>query len=86
MPLRSALYSGNLNNNEDHNDDDIRWRFIGDALFLTTPHDEFMRVMQEMIRKEVRNYMSGGGGGGGEGFRNGGVPAVVKRIGISKID
>ncbi|GKE20845.1 transcription factor MYB44-like protein [Tanacetum coccineum] len=54
---------------------------------VATPFsDEFMRVMQEMIRKEVRNYMSGGGGGGGEGFRNGGVPAVVKRIGISKID
>lgn len=64
---------------------------------------EFLAVMQEMIRKEVRNYMTGvelhnnqqrsseGGGmcmkqaanGGGEGFRN---AAVVKRIGISKID
>ncbi|KAJ9564117.1 hypothetical protein OSB04_000083 [Centaurea solstitialis] len=71
---------------------------------------EFLSVMQEMIRKEVRNYMtsttvetqhkppqhhrSGDGGGGGmcmkqaatgvgEGFRN---DAVVKRIGISKID
>ncbi|XP_071692178.1 transcription factor MYB44-like [Rutidosis leptorrhynchoides] len=59
--------------------------------------EEFLSVMQEMIRKEVRNYMSGveqpldGGGmcmkqavnGGGEGFRN---APVVKRIGISKID
>ncbi|KAK9053264.1 hypothetical protein SSX86_029897 [Deinandra increscens subsp. villosa] len=64
---------------------------------------EFLSVMQEMIRKEVRNYMTGveqhnhqqrsgdGGGmcmkqaagGGSEGFRN---AAVVKRIGISKID
>lgn len=64
---------------------------------------EFLSVMQEMIRKEVRNYMtsveqhipqqrSGDGGGMcmkqaasgvGEGFRN---EAVVKRIGISKID
>ncbi|KAI3699550.1 hypothetical protein L2E82_43945 [Cichorium intybus] len=64
---------------------------------------EFLSVMQEMIRTEVRNYMTGveqhthqqrsgeGGGmcmkqaanGGGDGFRN---PAVVKRIGISKID
>jgi len=68
---------------------------------------EFLAVMQEMIRKEVRNYMTGveehnqhqqqqrsgeGGGmcmkqaanGGVEGFRN--AAAVVKRIGISKID
>ncbi|XP_071701935.1 transcription factor MYB73-like [Rutidosis leptorrhynchoides] len=59
--------------------------------------EEFMSVMQEMIRKEVRNYMSGveqphdGGGmcmqqavnSGGQGFRN---APVVKRIGISKID
>ncbi|KVI02715.1 transcription factor MYB44-like [Cynara cardunculus var. scolymus] len=64
---------------------------------------EFLSVMQEMIRTEVRNYMttveqhnpqqrSGDGGGMcmkqaasgvGEGFRN---KAVVKRIGISKID
>lgn len=64
---------------------------------------EFLSVMQEMIRTEVRNYMTGveqnnhhqrsgeGGGmcmkqaanGGGDGFRN---AAVVKRIGISKID
>ncbi|KAI3713028.1 hypothetical protein L1987_71598 [Smallanthus sonchifolius] len=66
--------------------------------------EEFLSVMQDMIRKEVRNYMTGveqhnrqqrtageGGGmcmkqatsGGSEGFRN---AAVVKRIGISKID
>ncbi|KAL8200556.1 hypothetical protein R6Q57_011895 [Mikania cordata] len=64
---------------------------------------EFLSVMQEMIRTEVRNYMTGverhnhqqrpgeGGGmcmkqaatGGSDGFRN---AAVVKRIGISKID
>jgi len=58
---------------------------------------EFMAVMQEMIRREVRNYMIesvsgggviGGGGGGGvmcyqEGFRNMGM---VNRIGVSKIE
>ncbi|WCJ31275.1 myb domain protein 73 [Euphorbia peplus] len=59
---------------------------------------EFMAVMQDMIRREVRDYMmeqggygSGGGGGGigmcfqaagGEGFRNVGK----KRVGISKIE
>lgn len=52
---------------------------------------EFLAVMQEMIRKEVRNYMSGmciqemsnnNKNNSVEGFRN----AVVKRIGISKID
>nr|AZZ09361.1 MYB44 transcription factor protein [Hevea brasiliensis] len=58
---------------------------------------EFMAVMQEMIRREVRNYMmeqsgggSGSGGGvgmcfqavGGEGFRN----VVMNRVGISKIE
>lgn len=52
---------------------------------------EFLAVMQEMIRKEVRNYMSGmciqemsnnKMNNCVEGFRN----AVVKRIGISKID
>lgn len=55
---------------------------------------EFLVVMQEMIRKEVRNYMSGmciqemnnnndikNNNTSVEGFRN----AVVKRIGISKI-
>lgn len=48
---------------------------------------EFMSVMQEMIRKEVRKYMTGGGGGIGmcNGF-NGGGAAVVNRAGISKID
>nr|AEO27498.1 MYB2 [Chrysanthemum x morifolium] len=51
--------------------------------------NEFMSVMQEMIRKEVRKYMMeqrGGGGGNGmcNGF-NGGGP-VVNRTGISKID
>lgn len=59
---------------------------------------DFMAVMQEMIRREVRNYMmeqSGGGGGGsgggggmcfqaigGEGFRN----VVMNRVGMSKIE
>ncbi|XP_035831918.1 transcription factor MYB73-like [Helianthus annuus] len=71
---------------------------------LTPFSAEFLSVMQEMIRTEVKNYMTGveqhnnqqrsgdrGGGmcmkhaasGGGDGFRN---AAVVKRIGISKID
>ncbi|KAK7309182.1 hypothetical protein RJT34_05715 [Clitoria ternatea] len=51
---------------------------------------EFLAVMQEMIRKEVRNYMAGlelqQNGmcfqAAEEGFRN----AAVKRIGISRID
>ncbi|KAK0576014.1 hypothetical protein LWI29_010562 [Acer saccharum] len=47
---------------------------------------EFLAVMQDMIRKEVRNYMSGIEHNGmclqTEAIRN----AVVKRIGISKID
>ncbi|CAB4266308.1 unnamed protein product [Prunus armeniaca] len=47
---------------------------------------EFLDVMQEMIRKEVRNYMSGVEQTGlcmhTEAIRN----AVVKRIGISKIE
>ncbi|KAK3004710.1 hypothetical protein RJ639_018918 [Escallonia herrerae] len=57
---------------------------------------EFLAVMQDMIRKEVRNYMAGmeqqhhqamGTGmcvqqAGGDAFRN----AAVKRIGISKIE
>ncbi|GMY28732.1 transcription factor MYB44-like [Fagus crenata] len=48
---------------------------------------EFLAVMQEMIRKEVRNYMSGIEQNGlcnmqTEAIRN----AVVKRIGISKIE
>ncbi|WOH10142.1 hypothetical protein DCAR_0729604 [Daucus carota subsp. sativus] len=51
---------------------------------------EFLAVMQEMIRTEVRNYMSGmsiqemnnNNNNSVEGFRN----ALVKRIGISKID
>lgn len=47
---------------------------------------EFLAVMQEMIRNEVRNYMSGMEQNGHclqtEAIRN----AVVKRIGISKID
>nr|QWQ79415.1 MYB17 [Zanthoxylum armatum] len=47
---------------------------------------EFLAVMQEMIRKEVRNYMSGIEHNGlcmpTEAIRN----AVVKRIGFSKID
>ncbi|QDP16883.1 hypothetical protein Tsubulata_009113 [Turnera subulata] len=56
---------------------------------------EFMAVLQEMIRREVRNYMmeQGGGRAGGrvsggmcfqgEGFRNVGV---VNRIGVGKIN
>ena len=47
---------------------------------------EFLGVLQEMIRKEVRSYMSGIEQNGmcmqTEAIRN----AVVKRIGISKID
>ncbi|XP_022768710.1 transcription factor MYB44-like [Durio zibethinus] len=47
---------------------------------------EFLAVMQEMIRKEVRNYMSGIEKNGlclqTEAIRN----AVVKRIGISNIE
>lgn len=47
---------------------------------------EFLAVLQDMIRKEVRNYMSGIEHNGmclqTEAIRN----AVVKRIGISKID
>ncbi|KAH6831614.1 hypothetical protein C2S53_008813 [Perilla frutescens var. hirtella] len=47
---------------------------------------EFLAVMQEMVRKEVRNYMAGIDQNGfcmqSEAIRN----AVVKRMGISKID
>ncbi|GAV67224.1 Myb_DNA-bind_6 domain-containing protein [Cephalotus follicularis] len=47
---------------------------------------EFLGVMQEMIRKEVRSYMSGIEQNGmclqAEGIRN----PLVKRIGISRID
>ncbi|XP_011010210.1 PREDICTED: transcription factor MYB44-like [Populus euphratica] len=50
---------------------------------------ELMMVMQEMIRREVRNYMmeqSGGGmcyqGMSGEGFRN----VVVNRVGVGRIE
>ncbi|KAK2985842.1 hypothetical protein RJ640_018708 [Escallonia rubra] len=42
--------------------------------------DEILSVMQEMIRKEVRDYLEGEGDGGG--VRNAGV----KRIGIGKMD
>nr|XP_043632718.1 transcription factor MYB73-like [Erigeron canadensis] len=50
--------------------------------------EEFMSVMQEMIRKEVRNYMTGleQRGTGGimcNGFRGG---PVLNRTGISKVD
>ncbi|KAL4649558.1 hypothetical protein ACB092_01G022200 [Castanea dentata] len=49
--------------------------------------NEFLTVMQEMIRKEVRNYMSGIEQNGlcnlqTDAIRN----AVIKRIGISKIE
>ncbi|KAF5738231.1 transcription factor MYB44-like [Tripterygium wilfordii] len=49
---------------------------------------EFMAVMQEMIRKEVRSYMMEQSGGmcmqaaAGEGFRN----AAVNRLGMNKIE
>ncbi|KAJ6930191.1 hypothetical protein NC652_013899 [Populus alba x Populus x berolinensis] len=50
---------------------------------------ELMTVMQEMIRREVRNYMMEQGGGGmcyqgmsGEGFRN----VAVNRVGVGKIE
>nr|BAJ40867.1 transcriptional factor MYB-1 [Coptis japonica] len=50
---------------------------------------EFLAVMQEMIKKEVRNYMSAMEQNGGmcssqavDGIRN----ALVKRIGITKIE
>ncbi|KAK6939652.1 SANT/Myb domain [Dillenia turbinata] len=47
---------------------------------------ELLAVMQEMIRKEVRNYFAGIEQNGvclhADGIRN----AIVKRIGISKID
>ncbi|XP_042499751.1 transcription factor MYB44-like [Macadamia integrifolia] len=47
---------------------------------------EFLSVMQEMIKKEVRNYMSGLEQNGlclqADGIRN----AAVKRIGLSKIE
>lgn len=47
---------------------------------------EFLSVLQEMIRKEVRNYMSGQEQSAmfmqADGFRN----AAVKRMGISKIE
>ncbi|XP_057794421.1 transcription factor MYB73-like [Salvia miltiorrhiza] len=47
---------------------------------------EFLAVMQDMVRKEVRNYMAGIEQKGfcmqSEAIRN----AVVKRMGISKID
>ncbi|CBI33769.3 unnamed protein product, partial [Vitis vinifera] len=47
---------------------------------------ELLAVMQEMIRKEVRNYMAGLEQNGvclqADGIRN----AAVKRIGISKIE
>lgn len=58
----------------------------GEKMFMPF-NQEFLSVMQEMIRKEVRSYMAGLEQGGGmcfqgDGFRN----AAVKRIGISKIE
>ncbi|OVA15915.1 SANT/Myb domain [Macleaya cordata] len=49
---------------------------------------EFLSVMQEMIKKEVRNYMSGLEQQNGMCFQgDGGIRNVgVKRIGVSKID
>ncbi|KAL5707082.1 hypothetical protein ACHQM5_025174 [Ranunculus cassubicifolius] len=49
---------------------------------------EFLAVMQEMVKKEVKNYMSGIEQNGycvqacSDGIRN----AVIKRIGISKVE
>ncbi|KAI7738231.1 hypothetical protein M8C21_009762 [Ambrosia artemisiifolia] len=45
---------------------------------------EFLSVMQEMIRKEVRKYMTGRDDGMCGGYRGG--ETVVNRTGISKID
>ncbi|XP_042488088.1 transcription factor MYB44-like, partial [Macadamia integrifolia] len=60
------------------------WRFVEKHFSPFSP--EFLLVMQEMIKKEIRNYMSGLERNGlclhTEGIRN----AAVKRIGISKID
>ncbi|KAL5714063.1 hypothetical protein ACHQM5_016075 [Ranunculus cassubicifolius] len=47
---------------------------------------EFLNVMQEMIRKEVSNYMSGLEQSGTCGQPDGIMNAAVKRIGLSKID
>ncbi|EPS61053.1 hypothetical protein M569_13750, partial [Genlisea aurea] len=48
---------------------------------------EFMAVMQDMIRKEVRNYMAGMEQQKGFNLQNEAVRnVVVKRMGISKID
>ncbi|CAL5383782.1 unnamed protein product [Camellia sinensis] len=56
---------------------------IGEKQFFS---QEFLAVMQEMIKEEVRSYMSGIEQNGrclqAEAIRN----AVVKRIGISKIE
>ncbi|KAI3669783.1 hypothetical protein L6452_41187 [Arctium lappa] len=51
---------------------------------------EFMSVMQEMIRMEVRNYISGvelqpPANGGGDGFRSA-AAAVGNRVGVNKMD
>ncbi|KAF6176208.1 hypothetical protein GIB67_023499 [Kingdonia uniflora] len=48
---------------------------------------EFLSVMQEMIKKEVRNYMSNGGGVDQNGVCEGVIRnAAVKRIGIGKVE
>ncbi|XP_042519218.1 LOW QUALITY PROTEIN: transcription factor MYB73-like [Macadamia integrifolia] len=50
------------------------------------PHHEFLSVMQEMIKKEARNYMSGFEQNGLCLHAKGNKNAAVKRIGIRKID
>ncbi|KAI3726318.1 hypothetical protein L1987_66115 [Smallanthus sonchifolius] len=51
---------------------------------------EFLTVMQEMIRMEVRNYIAGGDlqqhvHGGSDGFRAA-ATAVANRVGVNKMD
>ncbi|KAK1422049.1 hypothetical protein QVD17_24906 [Tagetes erecta] len=49
------------------------------------PAAEFLSVMQEMIRMEVRSYISGGGGDD-DGFRAAAAAvAVANRVGVNKI-
>ncbi|KAL3840444.1 hypothetical protein ACJIZ3_025035 [Penstemon smallii] len=58
---------------------------LGEKQFFNS---EFLAVMQEMVKKEVRNYMAGiEHNGGGFCVQNDAIrEAVVKRMGISKID
>ncbi|KAI3785105.1 hypothetical protein L1987_44217 [Smallanthus sonchifolius] len=57
---------------------------------FTAFNAEFLSVMQEMIRMEVRNYITGGDlqqpvHGGSDGFRAA-ATAVANRFGVNKID